>query len=115
MSEFDEAPDDSWMPDPTAPAASRPRMKETVADKQVKEEAVRRSGDQLLDFIERYEGHEIEKKEASERMKAVMAELSGTGFNAKVVKKIIADRKRKPEEVREEEDLLQVYRESLGF
>ncbi|NAZ37176.1 GapR family DNA-binding domain-containing protein [Rubellimicrobium sp. CFH 75288] len=115
----DEQYDDAWMPDLEAAARAgkdaRPRMKETAEDRAAKAKALGSTGQRILEFIHRYEAEESDKIEAAARMKAVMEEAKGEGFNVKAIKKIIADRKRSPDEVREEEDTLRLYREAIGI
>ena len=114
----DDVPDDSWMPDPdafpTPPGKRKPRMRETPADEAVKARALGSTGQRLVEFIARYEIEDKDRGEAAERMKAVMAEAKGDGFNTKVLKKIIADRRRNAEEVADEEDTLRLYRNAIG-
>ena len=52
------------------------------------------TADELRQFIERYEQLEAEKKDITEQQKEVMAEAKGRGYDTKVLKKIIALRKR---------------------
>ena len=44
-----------------------------------------------------------------------MAEAKGRGYDVRVIKKIVALRKREPNDVSEEEAILQLYREALGM
>jgi uncharacterized protein (UPF0335 family) len=115
----DEAPDDSWMPDGDAASMAhttkRSRMKETAEDRAAKAKALGSTGQRILEYINRYEAEEADKIEAAARMKAVMEEAKGEGYNTKALKKIIADRKRNADEVREEEDTLRLYREAIGL
>lgn len=70
---------------------------------------------ELRQFIERYERLEAEKKDVADQQKEVMAEARGRGYDVKVMKKLIALRKREPADVSEEEAILQLYREALGM
>jgi len=70
---------------------------------------------ELRQFVERYERLEAEKKDVAEQQKEVMAEAKGRGYDVKVIKKLIALRKREPADVSEEEAILQLYREALGM
>lgn len=70
---------------------------------------------ELRAFIERYERLEAEKKDIADQQKEVMAEARGRGYDAKCVRKIIAERKREPADVSEEQAILQLYREALGM
>lgn len=70
---------------------------------------------ELRQFVERYERLESEKKDIAESMKEVMAEARGRGYDVKVLKKLIAIRKRDSSEVSEEEAILEMYRQALGM
>ncbi len=66
---------------------------------------------ELRQFVERIERLEAEKKAIAEQAKEVLAEARGRGYDVKVLKKLIALRKREPQDVSEEEAILQLYRE----
>ncbi|MDO5621827.1 MAG: DUF2312 domain-containing protein [Paracoccus sp. (in: a-proteobacteria)] len=71
--------------------------------------------DELRQFIERYEQLEAEKQDIAEHQKEVMAEAKARGFDAKVIRKIIALRKRDGDDIAEEEAILEVYKAALGM
>ena len=73
------------------------------------------TADELRQFIERYERLEEEKKEVADQMKEVMAEAKGRGYDTKVMRKIIALRKRDADDVAEEEAVLDLYKSALGM
>ena len=73
------------------------------------------TADELRQFIERYEQLEIEKKDVTEQQKELMAEAKGRGYDTKVMKKVIALRKRKPDDIAEEEAVLDMYKAALGM
>ncbi len=73
------------------------------------------TADELRQFIERYEHLEAEKKDITDQQKEVMAEAKGRGYDTKVLRKIIAMRKRKPDEIAEEEAVLELYKAALGM
>lgn len=73
------------------------------------------TADELRQFIERYEQLESEKKDVTEQQKEVMAEAKGRGYDTKVMRKVIALRKRKPDEIAEEEAVLEMYKSALGM
>ena len=73
------------------------------------------TADELRQFIERYEQLEAEKKDVTENQKELMAEAKGRGYDNKVMKKIIALRKRKPDDIAEEEAVLEMYKSALGM
>ncbi len=72
-------------------------------------------GEEIRQFIERYESLEAQKKDLAEEMKEVMAEAKGRGYDTKVLKKIIAIRKRDKDDIAEEEAILELYKEALGM
>jgi len=73
------------------------------------------NAEELRQFIERYEHLDAEKKDIADQMKEVMAEAKGRGYDTKVLRKIIAMRKRKPDEIAEEEAVLELYKAALGM
>ncbi|WP_310618837.1 DUF2312 domain-containing protein [Flexibacterium corallicola] len=73
------------------------------------------AADQLRAFIERIERLEEEKKVIADDIKDVYAEAKGTGFDAKVMRKIISLRKRQPHEREEEEAVMDLYLHALGM
>lgn len=73
------------------------------------------TADELKQFIERYEQLEAEKKDVTEQQKELMAEAKGRGYDTKVMKKVIALRKRKPDDIAEEEAILDMYKQALGM
>ena len=70
---------------------------------------------ELRSFIERYERLELEKKEIADQQKEVMAEAKGRGYDVKVLRKVIALRKRDKDDIAEEEAILEMYKEALGM
>ena len=71
--------------------------------------------DELRAFVERYERLEQEKKDLADAQKEVMAEAKGRGYDTKVLRKIVAIRKRDPQDLSEEEAILEIYKEALGM
>ena len=61
------------------------------------------TAEELRQFIERFEQLDSEKKDLARQQKELMAEAKGRGYDTKVMKKVIALRKRKPDEIAEEE------------
>ncbi len=70
---------------------------------------------ELRQFVERYERLEAERRDLGEQMKEVMAEARARGYDVRVLKKLIALRKRDSSEVSEEEAILELYKEALGM
>ena len=70
---------------------------------------------ELRQFIESYERLEAEKKDIADAQKEVMAEAKGRGYDTKVMRKVIAMRKRDAQDLAEEEAVLELYRSALGM
>lgn len=70
---------------------------------------------ELRQFIERFERLEAEKKEIADQQKEVMAEAKGRGYDVKVIRKLIALRRRDPDDLAEEETVLETYKAALGM
>ncbi len=70
---------------------------------------------ELRQFIERYERLEAEKKDIADGQKEVMAEAKGRGYDVKVLRKVIAIRKRDAQDLAEEEAVLEMYKAALGM
>jgi uncharacterized protein (UPF0335 family) len=70
---------------------------------------------QLKSLIERIERLEEEKKALSEDISDVYGEAKGTGFDVKVLRKIIALRKQDLSERKEQDALLETYMAALGM
>jgi uncharacterized protein (UPF0335 family) len=75
----------------------------------------RLTADELRQFVERIERLEAEKKDAAEAQKEVFAEAVGLGYDAKVMRKIIALRKRDANDIAEEEAVMDIYKSALGM
>ncbi|MCV2873212.1 DUF2312 domain-containing protein [Defluviimonas sp. WL0050] len=73
------------------------------------------AADELRQFIERYEHLEAEKKDIADQQKEVMAEAKGRGYDTKVMRKVIALRKRDKDDLAEEEAVLEMYKAALGM
>jgi uncharacterized protein (UPF0335 family) len=70
---------------------------------------------ELRQFVERYERLEEEKQAIAGHQKEVMAEAKSRGYDTKALRKLIALRKKDPQEISEEEAILQLYRDALGM
>lgn len=73
------------------------------------------SGQRLKSFIERIERLEEEKKTLAEDIRDVYSEAKATGFEPKIIRKIISRRKANVEKRREEEELLNLYMAAIGM
>jgi uncharacterized protein (UPF0335 family) len=70
---------------------------------------------QLRQFIERIERLSEEQKALGADIKDVFLEAKGVGFDPKIMRKVIAQRKKSAAERQEEEALLDVYLHALGM
>lgn len=73
------------------------------------------TADELRQFIERAEQLASEKADITEREKELFAEAKGRGYDTKIMRKVIARRKRKPDEIAEEEAVMEMYLAALGM
>ena len=73
------------------------------------------AADQLKSIIERIERLEEEKAGIAGDIKDVFAEAKANGFDVKVLRKIIALRKRDHDERQEEEAILELYLQAMGM
>lgn len=70
---------------------------------------------QLKSLVERIERLEEEKKKTADDIKEVYAEAKANGFDTKILRKVIAIRKKDRHEREEEQAMLDVYMEALGM
>jgi uncharacterized protein (UPF0335 family) len=73
------------------------------------------TADELRQFIERFEQLEGEKADLSEQQKELMAEAKGRGYDTTVMRQVIALRKKKPDQLAEQEAVLELYKAALGM
>ena len=91
-----------------------PGMNLTPPD-EIVDTSYRVTADELREFIERIERLDAGKKDLNEQSKEVMAEAKGRGYDTKIMRLIIALRKRDSDDVAEEEAVTEMYREALGM
>ncbi|RWR34989.1 DUF2312 domain-containing protein [Sinirhodobacter populi] len=70
---------------------------------------------ELRQFIEQFEQLESEKKDIADQQADVMAEAKARGYDTKVMRKIIAERKRDKDDVAEEVAIMDLYKSALGM
>lgn len=70
---------------------------------------------ELRQIVERIESLEEEKKQIAEDIKEFYAEAKGKGYDTKVLRKVIAIRKKPKDERDEEEAILEMYLTALGM
>ena len=73
------------------------------------------SGERLRSFIQRIEKLEEDKRAVAEDVKEIYAEIKSVGFDAKIVRQIIRERKMEIEKRREQAELLSLYKSSIGM
>lgn len=70
---------------------------------------------QLIQIVERIERLEAEAKQVAEGIKEVYEEAKSAGYDPRYIKQCIKLRAKDPDELAEEDELLQMYREALGI
>jgi uncharacterized protein (UPF0335 family) len=90
--------------------STNPEVVENPADA-----TYRVTANELRQFVERIERLDAEKKDLAEQQKEVMAEAKARGYDTKVLRKVIALRKRDKDDIAEEEAVLEMYKEALGM
>lgn len=73
------------------------------------------STNQLTLVVEKIERLEEEKLQLSEQIKEVFAEARADGFDVKTLRTVIKMRRMKPEDMNEQEELLDIYLQALGM
>ena len=93
----------------------RAPMKEDADFRDHNDQSYRVTARELRQFIERFERLEVEKKDIADQQKEVMAEAKARGYDTKVMRKIVALRKRDKDDIAEEEAVLEMYKSALGM
>ncbi len=70
---------------------------------------------ELRQFVERYERLDEERRALADQQKEVMAEAKGRGYDTRILRRIVALRKRDRDDIAEEEAVLELYKEALGM
>lgn len=73
------------------------------------------ANERLHSFIQRAERMEDEIANAKLDLKEIFAEAKGEGFDVKALKRLIALRKKDKEKLSEENAMLRMYGEAIGF
>lgn len=73
------------------------------------------AGDVLKQFIEKIEHLEREKMEVLETIRETYADAKSNGFDVKIIKQILKERKMDQNELDEQETLLAMYKRALGM
>lgn len=69
----------------------------------------------LESFIQRIERLNEEKANITADIKEVYSEAGSSGFDVKIMRKIVAERKKSTKDRQEEQTLLDLYRNALGM
>jgi uncharacterized protein (UPF0335 family) len=73
------------------------------------------SAERLKSFIKRIEKLNEDRDAVSEDIREVYSESKSAGFDVKIIRKIVALRKKEIEKRREEKELLELYMSALGI
>lgn len=73
------------------------------------------AGDRLRSMVERIERLKEEQKALQSDVKDIFAEAKSAGFDAKVVRKVLARRAMEPADREEQDTLLDLYERALGL
>jgi len=73
------------------------------------------AGEALQQYVDRIERLSEEKKALSEDISQVYSEAKATGFDVKILRKIISLRKVEEHDRQEQEELLDMYKRALGM
>ena len=73
------------------------------------------SGERIRAFVEKVENLQDSMSLIAKDVKDVYAEAKGTGFDSKIIRKIVALRKKSAEAVREEAELLNLYASAAQY
>jgi len=73
------------------------------------------TNNQLQSIVERIEKLEAEKRAIADDIKDVYSEAKGTGFDPKILRKIVTLRKQDADKRREEQALIATYMSALGM
>jgi uncharacterized protein (UPF0335 family) len=71
--------------------------------------------ERLRSLVERIERLEEEKKALADDIKEIYAEAKSSGFDVKVLRQVIRQRKIDARELEEQETILDLYRRALGM
>lgn len=72
------------------------------------------AADRLRALIGRIEKLEDEKRQISDDIKEVYAEAKGSGFDTRIMRQIVRERRMDKDDLDEQEALLDLYRKALG-
>ncbi|MDB4229361.1 DUF2312 domain-containing protein [Paracoccaceae bacterium] len=84
-------------------------------DETVNDSVYRVTRDEIKSFVERIERLNIEKSEIAEQQNEVFAEAKSRGYDTRILRKVVSMRKQDPQDLSEQEAILEIYREALDL
>lgn len=91
------------------------RMKPDADFDAARDGVYRVAGDELRQIVERIERIEADEADLKADKKEFYAEAKGRCYDTKVLRKIVALRKRDKDDIAEEEAVLEMYKSALGM
>jgi len=73
------------------------------------------AADELKQFVERIEAQTSMIADEKDILKDIFAEIKSRGYDCKIVRMIVKDRKRKADDIAEEQAVLDMYKSALGM
>lgn len=73
------------------------------------------AADKLHSFIERIENLETDKAVIAADIKEVYAEAKGHGFDTKIIRILVKERRMDADDLAKQQDLIAIYKEALGI
>ena len=73
------------------------------------------TGEQLQQYIQRIEKLEEEKANLQADIREVYSEAKANGFDTKVMRKLVQQRRMDPQDRSEQEELFTVYKQAIGM
>ena len=73
------------------------------------------TADELRQLIERFEQLDSEEQVVKDQKKELMIEAKGRGYDTKVMRQLIRIRKRRADDLAEEEAIMGLYKAALGM
>lgn len=70
---------------------------------------------ELLQYITQWEALNAELKEVQDRRAELKKEAKSTGYDIKIMGRIIKDRARNPDDIANEEAILETYKADIGM
>lgn len=95
--------------------AVNPKDVEAVRDMERDHRVGGIAADRLRSIVERIERLEVEKAALSNDIKDIFQEAKSAGFDVKVLRQLLRDRKKEAAEIEEQETLLDLYKCALGM